>query len=160
GALISPVPLRRSCASEPEPSKVPRPEAVALRSPPKGGQTRTGRPRWGLLLLSKPRWGCCTLGKPRWGLAYGFRLLEQLTLLSVPALLRTDVLPHRLLVPTDGADPVPRRPEMQPRHAAWLEQLAVDTHRTLTFQEAHRVRHAVLRWDAQTQVDVVGHGMP
>jgi type II secretory pathway pseudopilin PulG len=28
-------------------SKVPRPEAVALRSPPKGGQTRTGRPRWG-----------------------------------------------------------------------------------------------------------------
>ena len=28
-------------------SNRPRPEAVALRSPPKGGETRTGRPRWG-----------------------------------------------------------------------------------------------------------------
>src|SRR5262249_32686878 len=28
-------------------SKRPRPEAVALRSPPKGGEARTGRPRWG-----------------------------------------------------------------------------------------------------------------
>src|SRR5215831_1767482 len=82
-------------------SKRPRPEAVALRSPPKGGETRTGRPRRGLGVPGKPRWGCATWGKPRWGSGYGCCLLEQLTLLPLPALLLPDVLADGILVPPD-----------------------------------------------------------
>ena len=36
----------------------------------------------------------------------------------------------------------------------------MDAYRTLALEEAHRVRHAVLRRDTQKQVDGVGHGVP
>src|SRR5262249_51434310 len=97
-------------------SNQPRPKAVALRSPAKGGKTRIGRPRGGLLVPGKPRWGCDTEGKPRGGLGSGPRLRNQLTLLPVPALRVPNGLPHRRLITPYGTDPVSPGPKMQSRH--------------------------------------------
>ena len=49
---------------------------------------------------------------------------------------------------------------MQPGHPALPQELPVNLHRTLTFQEADRVRNAVLRGNAQAEMHVVRHRLP
>src|SRR3954447_14610389 len=83
------------------------------------------------------------------------RLLElELTLTTLQFLLLTDVLPHSGLVQAHRADAVTRRPGVQAGQPTLMEQLPVDPHGTLALQEANRMGHAVLRRDAQAQVDV------
>jgi hypothetical protein len=41
-----------------------------------------------------------------------------------------------------------------------MQQLPMDPHGALPFQEAEDKRHALLRWNAQAHVNVVGHRMP
>ncbi len=79
----------------------------------------------------------------------------EVTLARLQFFLLTDVLSYSLLVQAHRTHAVPLRPEVQPCHPPLTQQFSVDADRTLPFQETDRVRDAVLRRDAQTQVDVV-----
>ncbi len=81
----------------------------------------------------------------------------QVPLASFMPLLVTNVRTDPRFIQTDRADAVAGRPEMEPRHAALPKQLPVNLYRTLALQEADRVRDAVLRRNAQEQVQVVDH---
>ena len=48
---------------------------------------------------------------------------------------------------------------MQSRHAALVEQLAMNPNRTFPFDETDDVRDRILRRDSQAHVDVIGHRM-
>jgi len=89
------------------------------------------------------------------------RLLAiQLALSLVYLFLLTDVLPDLGLIQSHRAHPVTRRPKMQPGHPPLLQQLPMNPHRTLACQKAQRVRHAGLRRNTQTQVDIIRPTMP
>src|SRR5262249_22122673 len=114
----------------------PRPEAVVLRRPPRGGRFRAVAPLGG-----------GDVGKAPSGPQ---RLLEvELTLTALQLLLLEDVLPHPVLIEAHRANAVPRRPEVQPRQPTLVEQLPVDPHGYLALREADRMGHAVLRRDAE-----------
>jgi hypothetical protein len=49
---------------------------------------------------------------------------------------------------------------MQTSHASLVEQFSVDSHGTLPFQEAYRVRHTVFGRNAEAHVDVIRHAVP
>src|SRR5512135_3110744 len=144
--LFSPPFLTHTCPRH-SANKDPRPEAVVLGRPPRGGRFRAVAPSGGE-----------DMGKAPTGPQ---RLLEvEFTLTTLQLLLLADVPPHPGLVQAHRADAIPRRPEMQPRQPTLGEQLPVDPHDTLALQEADRMGHAGLGRDAQAQVDVVGHRMP
>ncbi len=87
-------------------------------------------------------------------------LVEQLALLTIVILLLPDVPTHGGFVTAHRAHPVPGCPKVQPSHPSLMQQLTMDTHRTLAFQKTYRVRHTVLGRDAQAQVNMVAHRMP
>jgi hypothetical protein len=78
----------------------------------------------------------------------------------VPILLLAYVLSHGGFIATDRADPISRRPEVEPGHSSLLKQLPVYPDGTLSFQKPNYVRHGVFWWDLETEVDVVGHRVP
>ena len=116
-------------------SNRPRPEGVALACPPKGGESRIGKPRWGVVVESGS--------------------VESLALLAVPRFLLANVLPHQAFVPANRTHPVTRCPKVKSSHPSFSQQLSVNPHSTLTFQKTNRVRNAVLRRNLQAQADVV-----
>ena len=94
-----------------------------------------------------------TLGRPRWGRLSLTQV--EITLAKLKLFLLPDILSYSLLVKANRTHTVPLRPKMQSRHPTFFQQFSVDPYRTLPFQEADRVRYAVLGRDAHTQVDVV-----
>ena len=103
-----------------------------------------------------PVGGVCVRKAPLGPLA----LLElQLTLATVLLVLLADVLPHPGLIQTHRADPIPRCPEVQSRHPTFVKSLPMNPHGALALEKPDRVRHAVLGWDAQAQMDMIGHRM-
>ncbi len=86
-------------------------------------------------------------------------MLKQLTLLTISVFLRPNVLTHRGFVTAHRTHPIPSRPKMQPRHSTFIEQFPVYSHCTFAFQKSYRIRHTVLWWNTQAQVDMVAYGM-
>ena len=78
---------------------------------------------------------------------------------SLQLLLFTNVVADPALIETDRAHTVARRPEMQPRSSA-VRVTAAGGSPHSPLQIADRMRHAVLRRDAQAQADLVEHRLP
>ena len=65
------------------------------------------------------------------------------------------LLDHRFIQP-HGAYALAARPKRSSIQASThLSEVTVDPNGTLSFQESHRVRNAVLRWNTQQQMNVV-----
>jgi len=74
--------------------------------------------------------------------------------------LLTEVLPDLGRVHSHRAHPLTRRPKLHPGPPPLLPQLPLNPHRPLAFQQAPRVRHAVLRSNTQTQGDRIRQTLP
>src|SRR5687768_1307490 len=91
------------------------------------------------------------------------RKIPQRQLLSafLLLLLIADVLPDDCFIKADGTHTVSPRPEMQPCEVACPPKVfAMNTDSGFPFQPPYRIRHTILRRNAQTQMHMVRHGMP
>ena len=76
-------------------------------------------------------------------------------------LLIADVLPDDRLIEADGTHTVSPGPAMQPREVAGPPKIfAMHADGGFPFQPPYRIRHPLLGGNAQTQMHMVGHGMP
>src|SRR4030095_16486541 len=76
-------------------------------------------------------------------------------------LLIADVLPDDGLLEADGTHTVSPGPEMQPREVAGPPKIfTMNADGGFPFQAPHSIRHTILGGNAQTQMHMVGHGMP
>jgi hypothetical protein len=76
-------------------------------------------------------------------------------------LLIPEVLPDDCLLEADGTHTVSPGPEVQPREVAGPPKIfAMKADGGFPFQPPHGIRHTILWGNAQTQMYVVGHGMP
>jgi len=76
-------------------------------------------------------------------------------------LLIPDVLPDDRLIEADGTHTVSPGPEMQPREVAGPPKIcAMHADGGFPLQAPHSIRHTLLGGNAQTQMHLVGHGMP
>src|SRR5438128_11331523 len=76
-------------------------------------------------------------------------------------LLIPDVLPDDCLLEADGTHTVSPGPEVQSREVAGPPKIfAINADGGFPFQPPHGMRHTLLGGNAQTQVSMVGHGMP
>src|SRR6267143_444362 len=76
-------------------------------------------------------------------------------------LLIPDVLPDDGLLEADGTHTVSPRPEMQACEVACPPKVfAMNADSGFPFQPPHGIRHTILGGNAQTQMYMIGHGMP
>src|SRR2546430_15131196 len=76
-------------------------------------------------------------------------------------LLIPDVLLDDCLIEANGTHTVSPGPAMQPREVACPPKIcAMNADGGFPFQPPHGIRHPILGWNAQTQMHMVGHGMP
>src|SRR5712691_874200 len=76
-------------------------------------------------------------------------------------LLIADVLPDDCLIEANGTHTVSPRPEMQPCEVAYPPKVfAMNADSGFPFQPPYSIRHTILGWNAQTQMPMVGHGIP
>jgi hypothetical protein len=71
----------------------------------------------------------------------------------------TNILPDGCFIVPHRTDAIASGPEMQPCHAFLIQQLAMDFDGTFAFQKSDRVGDTVLGRNAQTQMNVIRHGM-
>ena len=82
----------------------------------------------------------------------------QLLLTFLFLLLVADIFPDDLLIQADGADAITACPEMQAGKIPLTPQtFPMNTDCRLPFEPTYRVGHAELRWNAETQVHLIGH---